>query len=410
MNIFLQINNLIFWFVLELSRPTLSFSLAERVESPTQLGMLLAFQSVLPLLLAIPIGLAGDRLGPQKLLPVGSLLLLVSGLFYLAADQMQVVDSGYLLLILAGQLASGVAWLLVWISTQSLVSMSVTKLEKGNETSKRVNLLALTSSIGALGGPVTSGFLYPIGGGRMIWIVFLITVGVHLCLSYQISRMANGKAERSKSPLAEGTPIPSGRRGRGLTDLGGPLYLFVILASLVLFFGSEFRASYMPAYLSQSGLDTQSIGIVLTIGAIGVGVARLLISLNVLRFDPRVTICLALGMSVAGVALLPVMQWGGVATLAPISLLLAVGVGIGEPVLIFTILQHAKPLRRSLALAGRLTANRAAMLLAPVCSGLAVSMLGATPGIVLLSICMAVVGIIAASIFCKKYVAEDNES
>ncbi|RXZ78559.1 MFS transporter [Paenibacillaceae bacterium] len=404
LSLILQINNLLFWFVLELSRPTLAFSLAERVDSPARLGMLLAFQSLLPLFLAIPVGMAGDRLGPRRLLPLGSMLLIGSGMTYLAAEQMKIADGSYFVLILTAQLTNGVAWLLIWIATQSLVSTGV--IEKRGETRQRVNMLALTSSIGALAGPITSGFLYPLGGAITVWMTFLCLVVVHLFLSVCIYRMTAASLTNTGPNAADTFSVTMQRSG--WADLGGPIYLFVLLASLVLFVGSEFRGSFMPAYLSQLGTDTRSIGIVLTVGAAGVGIARLLISLNLLRLKPRVSVALALGMSISGVALLPLMQYGGVGALAVISLLLAVGVGIGEPVLIYTILHATKPFKRSLALAGRLTANRAAMLISPLCAGYAVQSLGAAGGMAALSAAMAVVGIIAVWLFYR-HTPEPNQ-
>ena len=419
MNLYLQLSNLLFWFALELSRPTIAFSLAERLESSTQLGALLSFQSLLPLLIALPIGLAGDRIGSRKLLPLGSVLLLGSGTAYGISDWLALADVPYLALVLSAQLLNGLAWLLIWISVQSLLAMAGEQGESTNVTSKRVNLLALTSSLGALSGPAVSGLLYPLGGGSLIWGIFLSAAFVLFLLTLRILRMSPGNIP--SSPQANGkapTPEPalslpaalasssfqdlSGERLKGSWSLlGGHLYLFVLLGSLVLFVGSEFRSSFMPAYLTQLSIATGQTGLVLTIGAVGVGIVRLLISMNVIRLQAKMAVALSFAMSVAGVCLLPVMQAWGVPALAFISLLLAVAVGIGEPVLITTILQGAHPLKRSLALAGRLTANRAAMLLSPLLAGFAVQLAGPSAGMAAMGGMMAALGLIAVWLFWK---------
>jgi len=106
-------------------------------------------------------------------------------------------------------------------------------------------------------------------------------------------------------------------------------------------------------------------------------------------------------MSVSGVCLLPVLQSDGVPALAFVSLLLACAVGIGEPVLISAILNGANPAKRSLALAGRLTANRAAMLLAPLCSGFAVQLAGPSAGIALIGGLLAALSAYAVWLFWR---------
>jgi len=412
MNRYVQSANLLFWFALELSRPTIAFSLAERLESAAQLGALLSFQSFLPLLLALPVGLAGDRLGPHKLLPFGAFLLLGSGAAYGLSEWLVLDDGPYVALVLAAQLLNGLAWLLVWISVQALTAVAGRPGESANATSKRVNLLALTSSLGALAGPAAAGVLYPRGGGGWIWILFLAIAMTVFALGLLIYRqvvggnlqlLQSGGARASRVAAENGSFEQAGSDGKTTwSKLGGSLYLFVLLGSLVLFFGSEFRSTFLPAYLTQQNVSTGQIGLVLTIGAIGVGAVRLLISLNLLKLKPKTAVASSLLMSVAGVALLPALQSEGVAALAFVSLLLAMAVGIGEPVLIAAILRGAHPLKRGLALAGRLTANRAAMLLAPLCASLAIQLAGPTAGIVALGGAMAALGLVAAALFWRE--------
>ncbi|GBF78461.1 hypothetical protein PA598K_07107 [Paenibacillus sp. 598K] len=76
-------------------------------------------------------------------------------------------------------------------------------------------------------------------------------------------------------------------------------------------------------------------------------------------------------------------------------------VGIGEPVLILAVIRCAAPARRSLALAGRLTANRLAMLLAPLAAGAAIQLAGAGPGLLLLGLLLALIATGAARLFWK---------
>jgi sugar phosphate permease len=174
-----------------------------------------------------------------------------------------------------------------------------------------------------------------------------------------------------------------------------------LLASLVLFFGSELRASFMPAYLAQSGVDTKRIGTVLTAGAFAVGIVRLLISANLLRLGERAAVGLSFSMTIAGVALLPLASASGPAAMAAVSVLLAAAVGIGEPVLIYAIIKHAGAAKRSLALAGRLTANRAAMLAAPIGAGFAVQAAGPALGLPILGAMLAVISVIAGGLFWR---------
>ncbi|GBF73643.1 putative MFS transporter, partial [Paenibacillus sp. 598K] len=187
MNRYLQLLNLVFWFALELSRPAVAFSLAERLSSTTSLGLLLSVQSLLPLLLAIPIGIAGDRLGARLMLPVGAALMLCSGVVYWATGSLVLPDRGYVVAMLIAQVLNGLAWLLVWIATQALVSSAGTpglsSAAAGEATRKRVQMLALTASLGALAGPAVSGWLHPLGDGSVVWLVFVAAAGALLLLA-----------------------------------------------------------------------------------------------------------------------------------------------------------------------------------------------------------------------------------
>lgn len=405
---YLQAGNLLFWFALELSRPAVAFSLAERISSTSTLGMLLAVQSLLPLFLALPIGLAGDRLGARHLLPCGAALMIGSGLGYWAADGLDLSDGGYVACILGAQLLNGVAWLLVWISTQSLLTVSG---EGKAATRNSVNLLALTASIGALGGPAVSGWLYPLGGGA-VWLLFLVMASGLTLIALRVRKLA-GRVDLRMTASQGGRA--GGQDSRSISDeqFDGknirPMYAFVLLASFVLFVGAELRASFMPAYLTQSGVHTPTIGAVLTAGAVAVGIVRLLISANLLKLGERATVGLSFSMTVAGVALLPLASDSGPAAMAAVSVMLAAAVGIGEPLLIVTILKHVREAKRGLALAGRLTANRAAMLVAPMGAGFAIHAAGPALGLPILGFLLAIISVIAGALFWRYGVNQQDD-
>ena len=390
-------SNALYWMSRELIRPSLSVVLRDRVTSTSLLGLLLSLPALIPILVAFLAGSLSDRFGYHRSLLVSSLCMLLSGLFYLSAFVADAAGTQlYIAAISIGQLTAGLSWLGIWIATQALLAWMK---EHGSATSSKgsirnVNVLVLSLSVGGLLGPVTGGILLSRFGELALWTGYLIAAAAHLALCIVLYRHPHIRqaAEGDRRNRAIGLDKPkshehTGERATGGLParfwdtwkvLGGSAYGFVLVATAVMLFAIEVRVTFLPATLRYSGIEADSIGFIVATGAFATLLVRLAAGAGYLSTNRLLLTAAALSSAVIGVALLPVLPAG--MSLILVSVLLSLGTGIGEPVLISVILERAHRDRQGLATAGRLFANRLAMFAAPISLGAAVQWFGGIPG------------------------------
>lgn len=393
----LILSNALYWLSRELIRPSVSIVLRDRVTSTSLLGLLLSLPAVIPLLVAFLAGSLADRFGYHRSLLASSLCMMLSGLFYFSAFFADAIGPElYIAAISVGQLTAGLSWLGIWIATQALLAwMKEHGHAAGSDRSIRnVNVLVLSLSIGGLIGPVTGGLLLSRYGELALWIGYLTAATAHLFLSVllyqhpQIRHAANADrqhraevAERNTGAATTGDTAERGALPRFRSTwqaVGGTAYGFVLIATAVMLFAVEVRVTFLPATLRHAGIGAESIGFIVTTGAIATMLVRLAAGAGYLPTNRLLLTAAALLSAVLGVAMLPVLPAG--MSLITVSILLSLGTGIGEPVLISVVLERARRDRQGLATAGRLFVNRVAMFAAPISLGVAVQWFGGIPG------------------------------
>ena len=382
--------NLLFWFSRELARPAISISLADRIDSASAVGTLLAVQSLAPILLVLPFSRMGDRYGHARVIHLGSWLTAASSICFLAAE----LPGGavaYAALLSAGQIVSGISWMIVWVALQALTSEKA--LETGGyAVSKAINRLVLFMSAGSLLGPLAAGQLIVRMDMQAVWLLY---AGL-AALQWVISRSLGRASARSKSAAeaagdeAGEAAAPAGLR-RDWSRFGGRAFTVVLAGTFVLMFGAELRGSYLPVHLRGWGLAADAIGTIVMCGALASALVRLLMNLPATeRIPQRLVLYASLACSVAGIFSIAVLP-GGYANVWT-SVLLGLGGGLGEPVLIVLIVAHAAKSRRGTAMAMRILVNRLAMFLSPLSAGWSVQWLGARGGFLAVGTAMGLLG------------------
>lgn len=390
-------SNALYWLSRELIRPSLSVVLRDRVASTSLLGLLLALPALIPLLVAFLAGNLSDRFGYHRSLLASSLCMMISSLFYFSAFFADAFGPElYIAAISIGQLTAGVSWLGIWIATQALLAwMREHGDAAGSDSSlRKVNVLVLSLSIGGLIGPVSGGLLLSRFGELALWLGYLVAASAHLVVSSVLYRHPHIRQAADSDRRSRANTTAMNRNGAEVTGtgsagafsrfrstwkvLGGSAYGFVLIATAVMLFAIEVRVTFLPATLRQAGIGADSIGFIVTTGAIATMLVRLAAGAGYLPGNRLLLTSLALTSAVLGVAMLPVLPAG--MSLIVVSVLLSLGTGIGEPVLIQVILERAHRDRQGLATAGRLFANRVAMFAAPITLGAAVQWFGGVPG------------------------------
>lgn len=384
---------LAFWFGKELARPTISIALADSETASSMVGMLLSIQNFFPLILSIPLATLGDRKGHDKILNLGSWLTVLSGVCFL----LTIIDSlfavGAVVLLTVGQILSGIAWTVAWISLQTLVSdCDAANRQKGKEANG-VNRLILIMSIGMVLGPVSSGWLIDSFGIASVWelnmLLSLVQIGLSLWLKHH--------CVTEQSQQKEVVHVEENKKQTSLYhQFGGGIYLVMVMFSFIMMFGSEIKSSYMPVVLRGAGISSTIIGYVSSAGALATCLIRVFMNTKKASVFSRKTL-IYISMLCSELAFISMVIFPAGKLYLISSILIGLCGGIVEPVLIVIILENTIPQRKGLALTGRVLFNRLAMFLAPSIAGFLVTAFGVRKGFGMLAIMMLIIILVTIS-------------
>lgn len=373
----LMVYTLLFWLSKELARPTISLVFADLDMSSEVLGTLLSLQNVLPLILSIPLATFGDKLGQDKILHLGSMFTVVSGIMFvltLVGSDSAVIS---VVLITAGQILSGIAWTASWISLQALVSECDEAASAAGREANGVNRMILIMSIGMVLGPLISGYIYDSIGAWLIWVLNLAFCAAQFVISARLRVICRGK-ERAVVPKKQAAQKRQPVK-RIYKELGAGIYMVMVLFSFIMMFTSEMRASYFSVILRTSDVGSVQIGYIVSAGSLASCIIRFLMNLFPKFNKYRAGIIFAsMGCSLAAFVLLIFVNPGLVYYMP--SILIGLCGGMVEPVIITYILENSAEERKGTALAGRVLANRLAMVLAPFLAGILIGILGLNRG------------------------------
>ncbi len=323
--------------------------------SSFELGADVAIVSIAPMIFAIPIGAAADRLGSNRIVLIGSISAAVATMLSISVPNVWFFG--------LWQMLAGLGRSAAWIGAQT----SVTR--ERNDVSRRahrIGWLSVSAQVGNFGGPFLAGLLI---SRTSMTTTFLVSAAAIAAVAFSVTaRDATVAAAKSKSSSSPAAAESEGRHfGRAYQLLILPSIRLSILGSIIRIALIAIRNSFYVVFLHHLGWSPLSIGIVLSLGsAASAGAAAMTGKLH-RRFDDSRLLYVSLFSMAFVFILVPI---------SPLFLLQAfcmivfgIGNGVSQAALI-SLLSKGTPARdQGLAVGLRTTVNRAVQVTAPLLFG-----------------------------------------
>lgn len=351
--VFVSVAALLYWTAAMALRPMVALRLAEMALSPVEIGVVVAANPVVALLLALPSGRVIDRLGGRRALWSGLSAMALTGVGYAS------VSSVVPLLLL--QLCNGVAEMVVWIALQTLISRS----GSGDVLKGRLAVFSLGWGVGTALGPVVGTWIFSSFGFTWIGVCYT-ALSVSCLVALASPRLAADSA---------GLPSGAGAVADIRNIVGRPVVGGVLIATFVCLFLNSVRSSFYPLFLQEAGTPVPSIGILLSVMGVASVVVRIPLP-YLLRFllADRV---LQWGMWCSLVAMTVTPWLPNFPMLVAAAVVIGVGYGVNPPLTLQLISEATEVGERGLAMGLRVTFNRLAQVSQPLLFGVLMSTVGA---------------------------------
>ena len=336
-------------------RPTATYRALELDVPTAWLGAVGASFAVVPLLLAVPAGHAADRFGEQRVMLVGSALLVVCcGVFTVSSWGAPGLVLGTALL--------GTGHLLSVVGEQAAVGNAAAP----GRFDTFFGYYTFAASLGQAIGP---GLIALAGGEQAIpdtGAIFAASLGVAAALV-----ACTAALRLPRRPLSASGPEAGGM----VSLLRMPGLLRALLVSCVVLAAVDITLVYLPALGADRGLAAGFVGLLLTLRAVASMASRLLLGRLVRLLGRRrlmivsVTVS-AVAMGAVGLPLPPVWT-------AAVVVVLGLGLGAGQPLTMSWLAEAAPAGLRGRAMSLRLTGNRLGQVLIPTAVGAVAAGVGA---------------------------------
>lgn len=334
------------------------------------LGALASLAFLSPLLLAIPVGRAVDRIGPKPVLVLGTAALaLVVALSAL----------GVSLLALTGlQAVVGLVQVLVLLSGQALAA----SLGEDRDRLKRMGLFTLSVAGGQLLGPPIAGIVFDAAGPQASFALAACTTAIAsvagLLLPGTWARVGQGAAPRDEPPSVH-----------PLRFLEAPSFATALLTSGTVLLCIGLVHAFLPLRLSTLPNPGTVVGMLLGAMALASITVRPFVSQLAARLGGN----RAALLNVALVVLVGTVVTGSTTSIAALVVavaLIGVGSGVSQPLSIVMVLEDRPRAQHGVALGVRISANRLAQLVGPVAVGAGATVIGLGPAMIVAACALAV--------------------
>jgi MFS family permease len=328
-----------------------------RGAGPVIIGLIVSSNVVLPLLMALPLGIAADRLGTRWVSRISALVM--------AASYVLVVASPTLGALALALTAVGFADVGLIVSAQTHVAKTSTDADRDRHFAQ----FAVHVSVGALIGPVLGGAMADAWGYRAAFMGSLVLALITLVLTgFLREPKPSGGRLRDLGPAGAQAARQAGAL---LRDPGLSLVLAVSAAVMI---ATCVRQSFLPLYLKDVGLSTTLIGVVLSCYSAFQILIRPTLEISVRHLGHVGVLSAALASIVLGVAVVPYLEslWPLVVAMS----LVAAGTGFTQPLTMSLVSGRVSASTRGLAIGLRQTANQVAQIASPPLLGLVVGSFG----------------------------------
>jgi MFS family permease len=374
------------------TRPTLTYRILELGGTTFDIGLIQAANSILPTILAVPIGRVVDRTGERSYLAIAMAVACLSCLIATyAAD---------LLWLGVSQLVLGLGQIGFLVAGQSLVA----NYGPRDGRDSRFGHYATAHSLGQLAGPALAGLVLSGGlvGSATIASGALIP-GTFTGLSFFTTALLTGAAflaallvprprrRRDDAGSTGRQPGTLAMAGQVLRRRGMPAAMIVSIAVAA---SVDMVIAYLPVYGELVGLPVAFVGLLLTIRGLAALVSRLFIAQLVSLFGRERTLALSMALSGAGLLVVPfvTVDW----ILVSLMVAAGLGLGLGQPMTIAWVATRSPRSERATALGVRLTGNRASLLVIPPVLGALAGAAGVTGIFIVLAAALLGGGLLAS--------------
>jgi len=315
-------------------------------------GTLIALFALVPMMLAVPMGRAIDRIGMRKPLMIGCLL--ASAGVLLAATV-----SGLPVLYVAAMLI-GTGFMAIFIGTQHAVGvMSLPEQRTAN-----FSRLSLGFSISSFTGPLIAGFMID----HVSYSFAYLSCGLFTLTAFGLTvsgTLTHISTQPVTQHIAQGSPLQL-LRNRELRR--------VYIIGILLAAGWDMFTFVTPVHGSQLGFSASTIGMILASFAGATFIVRLAMPGIVRRFREWQILTVALTVASLCYLVFPFMETP--ITLAATAAVLGLALGTSQPNVLALLHSIAPPGRGAEAIGIRATIGNASSIMMPLAFGAAGATLG----------------------------------
>ena len=335
------------------TRPLVPLYAVELGIGPEEIGVIVAVFAVIPLVLAAVAGSWMDRHGTGRAL-VASVLVGAAGL---ALPALLPGRTGLYL----SQLIAGTGFTVFVLAAQNHIGRDA---PDAWSRERSMAVFSMGVALGGLAGPLVGGFSADGLGFRTAFAILALAAVAALPLVWRLAR-GDGAAEAASAGRPP-NPAPSLRAP--LRVLGYHPYLgrAMLISSLILM-GKDMYVAYFPVYAQAAGLGASMIGLIVALHNGGGVVMRFALLPMVRLMGKDRVIILSLLAAAACFVVLPLFE--GAVALAAISLVMGMGLGIGQPLSITRTINLAPSDKVGEVLGFRLACNRFTQVVTPLAVG-----------------------------------------
>jgi len=333
-----------------------SLSALEMGQSPFMIGVLLAMFAVLPMLSSIAAGRLVDRIGVERPLVVGNVMVAAATLLCF------IWPAPATLMIAAGLM--GVGYMLHQVAAQRQLGAVPTAVRARN-----FSWWSLSQSVSGLVGPLAAGLSIDYLGYRYAFGPLVLGPLIALACSYWLrGRLLPAMAQAS---------VASAVRPRTRDLLAVPALRRVLGANVLISGAWDTHQFLLPLYGKSVGLSATTIGIVLATFAAATFVIRLALPYIQRRILPWTLVRSAMAGAGASFLLYPLFE--SVEPLMAVAFLLGLALGSTQPTVLALLHQHAPDNRVAEAFGIRIALINASQVSLPMGCGLLATVTGLAP-------------------------------
>lgn len=328
------------------TRPIIALEASSLGASVFVIGTLVSAFAFFPMILAVTAGKQLDQYGAK-------VITIIGGFGFFIALIIPYIFTNLAALFFS-QVVIGLSHLYVVISLQKTIGNLDGNLDK------LMVALTMMASVGELLGPLISGFSYQYYG-------FKVSIGISAFLAFLAFIMSflfknkvwDNDVQSKKKAMDNSKSSWKLLRQRNLRNA-------LIISGLVLY-SKDLFVAYFPIYAGNLGIDTGTIGIILSIMA-AMGIIVRLSQYRLVKSFGRDRVLLA-SLFISGISYMLVPFNEEIFIIGVLAGLIGLGLGLGQPLSVIYCLNLSPKDQQGQVLGMRITFNRGSQFMAPILFG-----------------------------------------